>query len=88
VTRWASLSDFNPILALLHLGFWVLGDDHGPIDGWSGRRRMAALLVSLITTATLGRPVMAKGVSGNSRHEGRGIARPPRIATRKAVITT
>ena len=54
MTRWPSLSDFNPTLALLQLGLWVLDDDHGPIDGWSGRRSMAALLVSLITTVTLG----------------------------------
>jgi hypothetical protein len=31
----------------------MLDNDHGPIDRWSGRRRMAALLVSLITPVAL-----------------------------------
>jgi len=40
----------------------MLDDDHGPIDRWSGRRRMAALLVSLITPVAL-----------EALHHGEGI---------------
>jgi hypothetical protein len=58
VPRWPSLSDSNPKPTLLQIGLWVLDNDRGPIGGWSGRRRMAALLVSLITTATLVQLVM------------------------------
>jgi coenzyme F420-dependent glucose-6-phosphate dehydrogenase len=64
VPRWPSLSDSNPKPTLLQIGLWVLDNDHGPIGGWSGRRRMAALLVSLITTATLGTPRHGEGSLG------------------------
>jgi hypothetical protein len=64
VPRWPSRSESNPKPTLLQIGLWVLDDDHGPIDGWSGRRRMAALLVSLITTATLGTPRHGEGSLG------------------------